>query len=306
MPKTAVILGARGRFGRNSVDAFLAAGWNVVAVARTINTAIFPSAVEIRSCDLTDQHSTVTACAGADVIVHAAHPAYTDWVELTPIYTRNVLAAAQKTGATVMIPCNIYNYGASMPEVLTEDTPHVATTRKGQVRIDMEDAFEAATHDGIQTVILRSGDFFEGVDTGTWLETYIAGEVHKGAITYPGPMDVVHAWAYLPDMARALVELAEIRNDLSPFEEFGFDGYALTGHQLKSLIEQAVGRSLKVKSMPWGIMRLLSPFKALIREVLEMRYLWTTPHRIDGRKLSAALPNFQPTQVEDAIAKAVA
>ncbi len=40
----------------------------------------------------------------------------------------------------------------------------------------------------------------------------------------------------------------------------------------------------------------------LVREVLERRYLWQVPHRIDGSKLAAALPAFHATSAQDAIA----
>ncbi|NQV81597.1 MAG: epimerase, partial [Alphaproteobacteria bacterium] len=43
------------------------------------------------------------------------------------------------------------------------------------------------------------------------------------------------------------------------------------------------------------MMRLIALFAPMIREVLEMRYLWQVPHALDGTKLQAALPNFQPT-----------
>jgi len=42
-----------------------------------------------------------------------------------------------------------------------------------------------------------------------------------------------------------------------------------------------------------------------MREVVEMAYLWRVPHRIDGAKLAAALPNFAPTPMESAFADAV-
>ena len=301
MSKTVVILGAKGRFGRNAVEAFHNAGWHVIATGRKLNESMFPHGTEIRHCDLTDRDSTIAACVDADVIIHAAHPLYTEWEKFTSTYTSNVIAAARHCQATIMIPGNVYNYGAAMPDVLKEETPQRPTSRKGRIRVEMEKTFAKEAKNGVQTIILRAGDFFEGVDTGTWFESLMVNKLDKGVLTYPGDMDAIHAWAFLPDMARAMVGLAEQRDSLGHFEEFGFEGYALTGHDLKALVEKSIGRTVKAKSMPWGIMRLIAPFKPLIGEVLEMKYLWTTPHRIDGLKLRKALPDFQPTPVEQAI-----
>ena len=43
----------------------------------------------------------------------------------------------------------------------------------------------------------------------------------------------------------------------------------------------------------------------MIGEVAEMAYLWRTPHAIDGAKLAAALPGFQATPLDEAIADAL-
>lgn len=130
----------------------------------------------------------------------------------------------------------------------------------------------------------------------------MANKVDKGVFTYPGRMDVVHAWAYLPDMARAMVGLAEKRDTLPRFSSFGFEGYSLTGHEMKAAVERTVGRSLKTATFPWWILRLIGPFNALIYEVIEMRYLWDTPHRLDWEAMAAVLPDFVPTPLEEAFA----
>ncbi|MDP7342544.1 MAG: hypothetical protein QF767_04105 [Alphaproteobacteria bacterium] len=54
------------------------------------------------------------------------------------------------------------------------------------------------------------------------------------------------------------------------------------------------------------MMRLLGFAVPQMREVAEMSYLWRRPHAIDGAKLAAALPGFQETPVEAAIAEALA
>jgi hypothetical protein len=58
--------------------------------------------------------------------------------------------------------------------------------------------------------------------------------------------------------------------------------------------------------MPWRALRLAAPFWPMGREVLEMRYLWETPHRIDGARLRAALPELRETPLEAALRAAVA
>ncbi len=304
MKETVLVLGANGRIGRSAVEAFLNAGWAVRAFVRRGSADRVRREVQIFEGDAFDVDSVVSAAEGADVIVNALNPPYERWAAELPRITRSVLGAAKHSGATVMIPGNVYNYGESMPSVLVEDTPHAPTTRKGTMREQMEDAYRDAAAQGVQTIVLRAGDYFERNKTGNWFDSYIANKVSKGVVTYPGSLDRVHAWAFLPDVARALVGLAEIRADLPDFDTFGFEGFSLTGRELVEAMETAAGRPLKVKRLPWPIIRLLGFFSAPMREVVEMKYLWDVPHRIDGSKLARALPRFRPTELSVAIADA--
>lgn len=305
MGGTAIILGARGRFGRAATAAFLAAGWRVRTFARSAGNAAAPAGVETVTGDAFEAAAVARAAAGCDVIVNGLNPPYPRWAADLPLLTASVLTAARTTGATIMFPGNVYVYGADMPAVLTESTPHAPTTRKGRLRVEMEEAHARAAAEGVRTVILRAGDFYERARTGNWFDSHIAHAANKGRITYPGPLDCVHAWAYLPDMARAMVGLAEKRGDFDSFEEFGFPGHALTGAELVAAIERVTGRAMTVKSFPWPVIRLLGLAWPMMREVVEMRYLWDTPHAIDGSKLAAALPDFRATPVDTAIADAL-
>ena len=297
-----IILGAKGRFGRAATEAFLKAGWEVTAFARGWKVAPLPGVRQVTG-DVRDAEALIRHCQGQQVIVNAINPPYEKWASELPRITPAVIAAAKDSGATVMLPGNVYNYGAGMPSVLKEGTPWQPTTRKGRLRVEMECAYRDA---GVRTIVLRGGDFIEAAKTGNWFDTYIATHAHKGKTMYPGPLNRVHAWAYLPDMARAMVALAERRDDFGPFEEFGFEGFNLTGAELVAAIEAATGKPQKRKHMPWLAIRLMGLFSAPMREVLEMRYLWKVPHAMDGEKFASVVPDFAATPVVEALRIALA
>ena len=121
------------------------------------------------SGDAFDADILTVAARGCDVIVNALNPPYQNWKRDLPRLTNAVIATAKATGGTVMIPGNVYNYGADMPSVLSEDTPHRPTTRKGQLRDEMEETYAIAADEGVQTIILRGGDFIERAKTETGL-----------------------------------------------------------------------------------------------------------------------------------------
>lgn len=297
MTQTVLILGAAGRMGRHATKAFSAAGWRVRVFLRPGRTA--PSGTDAYFGDLGD---IADAAKGVDVILNTLNPVYHHWSREMPKQTEAVINAAKASGATVIIPGNIYNYGSELPAVLKESTPHIGNHGKAQLRIEMEAAYRAAN---VRAIILRAGDYLDDEVSGTWFDSHMANKAHKGRITYPGPTDQVHAWAWLPDVARAMVMLAEKGATLPVVQDVCFPGYALTGAELIAAAEAAVGRSLTLRRFPWWALSLMAPFIPFIREIKEMRYLWNRPHQIDGTQFAELLPTFTETPLAEAMSCAL-
>lgn len=283
MTGTVLILGASGRFGRHAAEAFWNAGWQVRVFDRSKD-------------DLT------SAAAGADVIVNAWNPPYPEWQRLIPELTETVIEAARNSGATVLIPGNVYVFGQGSEPLLGIDTPRRAANPLGRVRIEMENRYRQS---GVRTILLRGGDFIDTEASGNWFEGQIANKAHKGILVAPGNPDAPHAWAYLPDMAQAAVQLAERRETLATFEDVPFPGYTLSLNQVREIVGQALGRQVRLTRFPWWMIRLAAPFWPMGRHLLEMRYLWDMPHQLDGARISRLLPGFSNTDPLTAIARSL-
>jgi nucleoside-diphosphate-sugar epimerase len=281
-----LILGAAGRLGSAAAEAFRDAGWSVVSFVRPgagrrvpLGTAVVES----------EERAAVTQAAhGADVLLHALNTPYPQWERLALQHIYVSIEAAEATGATLMFPGNLYNFGAAMPDLLEETTPMQPTARKGRLRVLMEQRLREATERGMRAITLRAGDYFGG-GLGAWFDLVIAREIGRGRLTYPGPLDVMHEWAYLPDLARTFVMLAERRAALPPYAPFGFAGHAVTGTELAAAMASAMRRRLKVKRMSWWLLRTVGRLSAMGRELAEIEYLWRVPHRVSGAQLEAAI-----------------
>jgi nucleoside-diphosphate-sugar epimerase len=305
--KTVVVLGAAGRVGDAAARAFVAAGWRVKGVARNAKAAQLAPGVEAVRADAFDRASLIAACQGADVILNALNPQYTEWAEKVMPMAENVIAAAQAVGATHMLPGNVYNFGYAIAVGTREDAPEIASTEKAEIRIAMEALFRerAQTH-GVQTIVLRAGDFYGGTRPESWLDLIILSKLRKNIFMWGGPADIAHAFAYLPDLGKAFVALAEKRSELGVFERFHFSGHTMTGLQMKAAAEAASGRQLTLKSMPWTLLRAAGLFSPMMREIVKMSYLWRTPHSLDGGKLERAVGKLPATAPADAIRQAIA
>lgn len=303
MTRTVLILGARGRFGQAAAEAFAAEGWRLRRLARSWSAAEGGPGPERIAADAFDAAALARAAEGVDAIVNALNPPYPDWAAALPRLTAAVIAAGRASGARLYVPGNVYTYGAGMPARLTEATPVAPSSRKGRLRVEMEAAYAAS---GCRVLVLRGGDFIGLGRSGNWFDAQIAARVEAGRVVYPGPLDRAHAWAYLPDMARAMAALAAREADLPAQLSLGFPGYTLTGAELIAALERVTGRSLRRRGVPWLLLRALAPVQPMMRELLEMRYLWDVPHGIDGAGLAAWLPGFRATDLDTALAAALA
>ena len=277
MTKTVLILGGRGKIGSHAADAFWKAGWTVRHYDRATN-------------DMSN------AALGADVIVNGLNPpAYKNWQVTIPAITKQVIAAAKNSGATVIIPGNIYNFG-DQPGVLDENTAQTPNTVKGKIRVEMEDAYRAA---GVQTIILRAGNFIDPLGNGDAMSLMLLREIKNGKVTAMGDPDVMQTYAYVPDWARAAQMLVDKRAELPAFADIPFPGHAFTTTKLRDAIAHATGRALKIQRFPWWMMTLLAPFWPLARELREMRYLFDMPHTISTARFEKILPDFVATPLND-------
>jgi nucleoside-diphosphate-sugar epimerase len=169
------------------------------------------------------------AAEGTRFIVHGANPPmYRNWPKLVLPMLESTIAAAKASGARILFPGSIYNFPPDGPLVLREDTPQRATTRKGVIRIAMERErrLEEAQAQGVRSLILRAGDFFDPYMTGnSWFRQLVKPGRPVRSITYPGSPDIGHSWAYLPDVGETMALLAERDASLAGFEVVHFGGH---------------------------------------------------------------------------------
>jgi nucleoside-diphosphate-sugar epimerase len=305
--QTIVILGAAGRVGDAAARAFVEAGWKVKGLARNAKAAQLAPGVQAVQADATDRAALIAACADADVVLHALNPKYTEWEEKVIPLGENAIAAAEAAGATLMLPGNVYNFGHAIGMDTVEDAPQIASTPKARIRIELEDMMrERAAQTGLQSIVLRAGDFYGGTKPESWLDLIILAKLRRNVFTWGGPMELPHSFAYLPDLGRAFVALAEKRDVLGRFERFHFAGHTMTGHDMKAAAEAATGRTLATRGMPWMLLRAAGLFSPMMHELTVMSYLWRTPHSLDGSRLIRTVGQLRSTEPVAALRQAIA
>lgn len=303
---TVLILGANGRLGGAAVRGFADAGWAVVAQARRAPPAL-PHAARWISTALDDTRGLAAAAADARAVLYAVNQPYSQWASRALADATLGMDVAERLSATLLFPGNVYNFGSSMPQRLTPDTPHLPDTPKARIRCEIESALCERSERAMRCVVLRAGDFFGG-GAGAWFDRVIVKSLDRGKLVYAGPPHHAHAWAYLPDLARAFVAVAQRCIELPMFATLHFEGHTLTGKELLDAIERAAVAlgvaapgSVRREALPWGFIRAFAWAVPAWREIVELAYLWQVPHALAAGPLNKVLGAFATTPLDAAL-----
>ena len=305
MERIALVLGVTGGIGGAVARRLVERGWSVRALVRAHSAHRVPQGVSAVIGDAMDGVAVAAAARGATVIVHAVNPpGYRNWNTVVLPMLDNSIAAARANGAQVLLPGTVYNYGPDSFPLIDETAPQHAVTRKGAIRVEMERRLRAAADAGnIRALIVRAGDFFGPGAANSW---FAQGLITPGGrprvIRNPAARGVGHLWGYLPDVAETMVRLVE--HDRVP----AFANYHMGGHwdgtgtaMVEAIVEALGAPKVPVAPFPWWALRLAAPFAHMPRELMEMRYLWQQPVRLDNARLVATLGEEPHTPLPQAV-----
>ena len=300
----ALVIGATGGVGGALAGRLEADGWRIRALHRDPDRvrARHPRLEWVRG-DAMERGDVARAAEGADIIVHAVNPpAYRNWAGLQMPMLRNTIAGAQATGARILFPGTVYNYGPDAFPRIAETAAQRPLTRKGAIRTQMEAALRDS---GAPVLLVRCGDYFGPQPGNNWLSQGLTRPGRPiASVMYPGPPEIAHAWAYLPDVAETFVRL--LASDLGRFETFHMQGQEVTGHTFVGAVAEAAGRPVALRRLPWFALQTAAPFNETFREMLEMRYLWNRPVLLDNARLVARLGAEPRTPLVSALRAALA
>jgi nucleoside-diphosphate-sugar epimerase len=305
--RIALVLGVTGSIGGEVARQLCARGWLIRALQRDpARLTKRDERFEWPQGDAMIREDVVAAARGAQLIVHAVNPpGYRNWASLVLPMIDNTIAAARASGSRIVLPGTVYNYGPGAFPLLNESSSQEPLTTKGAIRVELERRLQAASSDGVRSLVVRAGDFFGPGTTGnSW---FSGGLVKPGkplrAMFYPGKKGIGHQWAYVPDVAQTMVRLVEQEQQLPAFATYHMLGHwDADGTRMIDAIKRSLGRpELKVRPFPWWALPVVSPFSETFREMREMRYLWKEPICMENASLKSVLGDEPHTPWDEAV-----
>lgn len=283
-----VVLGT-GQIGAHVASQLLDAGNDDVVVVSRSGRAVPLGALAING-DLTNAEFAASAAEGAEVIYFCLNAAnYNSWPEQFPPLQRAAMHAATVTGARLVVLENLYAYGPTGGQTLTEDLPPHATSAKAMTRIEMtNELLEAHSRGTLDVAIGRASDFFgPGVTQSALGEQVMRPALTGKRAQVMGNPAMPHSYSYAPDVAKGLIALGAAQAAGGGIWHLPI-AETLTTRQFIDAIYAAANHPTRLTAAGRAVLALVGLVKPELKELRHTLYQFTEPWVVDDSKFRTA------------------
>lgn len=286
--KSALILGITGGFGRHVALALKEKGWKVTGVTRSLSK-LDPELkqFDILEGDATNERYLSEIAKNHQVLVYGLNPEYHLWKTYAQAWLTASLNIAKSYNMEVVFPANVYNYNPIRYSEVSEQSPNDPISKKGKIRVDMENQIRIFCQSGGSALIIRAGDFIGQYAPSAWFNFLVNMKSNKTVLQLPSDKKIKHTWAYLPDLSVVVSDLLEHR--LSGEETYHYAGLNVSFEDIENSLLRMRGLPVSTRSFPWWSLDIIGLFSPKMRAVKEMRYLWQHPLKLTDEKLQLML-----------------
>jgi nucleoside-diphosphate-sugar epimerase len=305
-----VIFGATGTVGKALASKLAERGQSFRVVGRSEERlrqdfGRYEPLVEYCAADLSDPANAARAARGVETIFYTVGVPYPQFQQ-HPKLTRIALTAAAAAGVRHYVHLStVYPYGVPQQEFVSESHPRNPTAFKGRMRKEQEDLVLAAHNPGgMRTTILRPPDFYGPDSELSAVRAIFVAALKGGTANVIGPIDTPHEFIFVPDLAETVIALSVKEEAYGNAWNIAGPGL-ITTRQFADLVFGAVHQKPRLRVAGKFMLRTLGLFNPLLREVVEMHYLWTTPVKLDDTRLRQLLPNLHKTPYPEGIRQTI-
>lgn len=300
------ILGANGAIGTELAQSLTQYTSNIRLVSRT------PFKINgqdtLFAADLTRRPEVFKAVEGSEVVYLTVGFDYNvkTWQALWPPLMRNVLDACEEHGSKLVFFDNVYAIGKAHIHHITEESPSSPSSKKGEVRAEVDKlVLEAINRGRVQAIIARSADFYGTMRDKSMLMIMVYDNLVKGKkAQWFCNAKAKHSMTYCPDAGRGTAMLGNTANAYNQIWNLPTDKNALTGEEWVKLFASVMGKSDGCSVLPgWGI-KALGLFIPIMKELHEMSYQFASDYFFDSTKFEKAFA-YTPNSNEEAVRQTV-
>lgn len=293
------IIFGTGPLGRFTAEALLQMGHSVTLINRSGQMVSPPLGAEVVKADALNLNSSDDILRNANVIYQCSQPAYHRWQQEFPSLQDAILNIAIRNKLKLIVAENLYMYGNTHGEPMTENTAYNPCSVKGRVRMEMSNKlFEAYMQGKVQLAVVRGSDFF-----GPWEPIYgkmiFKAALQKKTINMVGDLNQPHTFTYVKDFGKALAIAGTDYRSIGRVWHVP-SGKAYTQGELVELISKLLGYQVKARATGKFMLSFIGLLNKSANELVEMLYEFNEPFIMNSSAMEKTF-GLTPTPMEQRI-----
>jgi nucleoside-diphosphate-sugar epimerase len=208
------------------------------------------------------------------------------WQQIWPPFLQAVIKACQAHQARLVFFDNVYMYAKSAVPHMTEESPILPPSRKGEVRKQLHEMImNAVAKNNLTALIARSADFYGPDNKNSALSMMVAENLLKGKKAQAfGDVNKIHTYTYTPDAAKATAILGNTPDAFNQVWHVPTTKEKLTTMQWIGLIANELKAEPRIQTVPVWMINLLGLFIPIMKEFPEMIYQYDQDYVFDSSK----------------------
>ncbi len=196
------------------------------------------------------------------------------WKEIWPAFMQTVIDSCKKHNAKLVFVDNVYMYAKSAIPNMTEDSPILPPSKKGEIRKQLHEMImNEVEKKNINALIARSADFYGPNNKNSALSIMVLENLIKGKKAQAmGDLNKIHTYTFTPDAAKATAILGNTADAYNQVWHLPTTNESLSNLNWIELIANELGVEPKIQNVPAWMIRILGLFIPLMRELPEMNY----------------------------------
>ena len=301
------ILGSGGAIGKELAKALTEFTTDIRLVSR--NPVKVNPGDELVSADLLNPVELESSVKGSSIVFVTVGFPYSlkVWESSWPLFIDNVIEACKKHKSKLVFFDNIYMYHPDYLNGMTEETPVLPPSKKGEVRADLANKILKEIENGTLTAsIARSADFYgPGIQNTSVLTETVFKPLSLGKkASWMSSVNYKHSYTFTPDAGRATALLGNSEDAFNQVWHLPTATYPMTGKEWIEAIASEMGIKPRYQVATKLIVKAMGLFVPVMREMPEMMYQYDRDYVFSSAKFENRF-DFKPTPYGEGIREIV-
>lgn len=295
-----LVLGATGGTGKALVQELIFRGIPTIAFGRnkkaleTLAVELnHPKQLEFAYGDVFDWQSVRDAGKTADIILQASNVPYHEMAAKSLLLAESVMKAAEANGQKIVFVDGIYVYGPNPGYAVEETYIRKPNSKKGKIRIAMEDLIFSSSWKQSKALIVRLPDYYGPTSKNAYLNPTLESLAVGKPALFIGDTNVKREYIYLPDAAKMIVNVAAIEESFG--RNWNLPGQTISAKEIQKIAQEITGKKTFLIPVGKWMLTIVGLFDSFLKEVVEMMYLTENPLVLSGAQYEKEIGNIPLT-----------